>query len=217
MHTNTEKLFDMMASGDARVGDAIVGVPRLRLPSDIVAAAAQRRALRDICPHADQTLIDGAANFTRSSMILFEGKCAEARPPRVESKPLDDFLKGMREFFVARPRIADGDRLREAATEGMEDALDGVRCRRLDLYRYWLPGWLWRKLHRREKFLEAFAPREQASGGVGAVADWWMRAGIDIGSGYSPGGTSRSWYPARLLVDSGFVRRHPKPETQADA
>ena len=40
MHTNTEKLFDMMLGGLARTGDVLVGAPRLPLPSDIVAAAA---------------------------------------------------------------------------------------------------------------------------------------------------------------------------------
>lgn len=193
-------------SGAVKAGDVLVADPGGGLLQPLL-ARTQERALRDLYPERGDAELTSASRHSRAAMILGDGRCVTASPPRVRLISWREFAGDPVSVKVVRPLLADACDLLEAAAQAQEDALKGVPCRWRGFLRYWLLGWNWRKLHREEKFLQAFGPRAKESGGVGAAIDWWTRAGIPLAASAEDASPS-AWYPARLLVDRRFPVVH---------
>lgn len=184
----------------------------------------QRRALRDLVG-IPQDAPDGAVDpdpalpigphqltawrYTHAGMVYDHWLTVEQTTPRVRRLLWDLRLEGVRSAVIVRPLAACSPfsgllrmKLRQAAVEGVEDELHGVRYPLRELAVYYAWSWGWRKLGRGGKFEDIFRV-EDRNVCSGAAIDWWQRAGVPLGlSGLDT--YPEAWYPARLLVDPRF-------------
>jgi hypothetical protein len=212
-----DRLADLIADGMVWPGDCILY--RYAAPTWIQRRIAriQQRAIDDLFRNTDDPIeamdprwdcpacqaITTPATYTHAGMVAGAQYTVEMTSPCARLMGWPERMRGVGAVAIVRPAGSPRRRLLlQAAAEGREDVLRGVRYPYRELALYWLWSWGFRKLRGKTPFSRVFQSRKR-NVCSGSVINWWQRAGIDLGL-HDLDVWPEAWYPARLLADSRF-------------